>query len=48
LATGTAKATIIERWLLHDHGLPIERVSRTNTLVVLDKQAASRLPYQAR
>jgi len=48
LATGTAKATIIERWLLHDHGLPIERVSRTNTLVVLDQQAASRLPYQAR
>jgi 6-phosphogluconolactonase/glucosamine-6-phosphate isomerase/deaminase len=48
LATGTAKATIVERWLLHDHGLPIERVSRTNTLVVLDRQAASRLPYQAR
>jgi 6-phosphogluconolactonase len=48
LATGTAKATIIERWMLHDHGLPIERVSRTNTLVMLDQQAASRLPYQAR
>ena len=48
LATGTPKATIIERWMLHDHGLPIERVSRTNTLVVLDQQAASRLPYQAR
>jgi 6-phosphogluconolactonase len=48
LATGTAKATIIERWLLHDHALPIERVSRTNTLVVLDQQAASRLRSQAR
>jgi 6-phosphogluconolactonase/glucosamine-6-phosphate isomerase/deaminase len=48
LATGTAKATIIERWLLHDTGLPIERVSRTNTLVVLDQQAAARLPYQGR
>ena len=48
LATGTAKATIIERWMLHDHDLPIERVGRTNTLVVLDQQAASRLPYQAR
>ena len=48
LATGAAKATIIERWMLHDHGLPIERVGRTNTLVVLDQQAASRLPYQAR
>ena len=48
LATGSAKATIIERWMLHDHALPIDRVSRTNTLVVLDQQAASRLPYQAR
>lgn len=48
LATGAAKATIIERWMLHDHALPIERVSRTNTTVVLDQQAASRLPYQAR
>ena len=48
LATGSAKATIIERWMLHDHVLPIERVSRGNTLVVLDQQAASRLPYQAR
>jgi 6-phosphogluconolactonase/glucosamine-6-phosphate isomerase/deaminase len=48
LATGSAKATIIERWMLHDQALPIERVSRTNTLVVLDQQAASRLPFQAR
>ena len=48
LATGSAKATIIERWMLHDSALPIERVSRTNTLVMLDQQAASRLPYQAR
>ena len=48
LATGTAKATIIERWLLHDDALPIERVGRSNTLVVLDSRAAARLPYQAR
>jgi 6-phosphogluconolactonase/glucosamine-6-phosphate isomerase/deaminase len=48
LATGVAKATIIERWMLHDLGLPIERVGRTNTVVVLDQQAASRLPHQAR
>ena len=48
LATGSPKATIIERWMLHDHALPIERVSRTNTLVVLDSQSAARLPYQAR
>ena len=30
------------------HGLPVERVSRTNTIVVLDQLAAARLPYQAR
>lgn len=48
LATGSAKAPIIERWLLHDHGLPVDRVSRTNTAVVLDSGAAARLPYQAR
>ncbi len=47
LATGAPKATIVERWLLHDHGLPIERVSRANTLVVLDASAAARLPRQA-
>jgi 6-phosphogluconolactonase/glucosamine-6-phosphate isomerase/deaminase len=48
LATGTEKATIVERWLLHDGSLPVERVSRSNTLVILDAAAASRLPYQAR
>ena len=31
LATGAAKAAIVERWLLHDHALPIDRVSRTDT-----------------
>jgi 6-phosphogluconolactonase len=48
LATGTEKATIVERWLLHDGSLPVERVSRSNTLVILDAAAAARLPYQAR
>lgn len=48
LATGSTKATIIERWMLRDDALPIDRVSRTHTLVVLDQPAASRLPYQAR
>ena len=47
LATGAAKAEIIERWLLHDHTLPVDRVSRTNTSVVLDAPAATRLPHQA-
>ncbi len=45
LATGAAKAAIVERWLLHDHALPVDRVRRTNTLVMLDTQAAARLPY---
>jgi 6-phosphogluconolactonase/glucosamine-6-phosphate isomerase/deaminase len=48
LATGPAKAAVMERWLLHDPALPIERVGRANTLVVLDSLAAARLPYQAR
>jgi 6-phosphogluconolactonase len=48
LATGEAKAPVIERWLLHDHGLPVDRVGRTNTVVVLDSAAAARLPYQPR
>jgi 6-phosphogluconolactonase/glucosamine-6-phosphate isomerase/deaminase len=45
LATGAAKAVIVERWLLHDHALPIDRVSRPNTVVILDARAAARLPH---
>ena len=48
LATGPAKAAIIERWLLHDPALPINRVRRPNTQVVLDAPAAARLPHQPR
>ena len=48
LATGAEKSIIVERWLLHDSSLPIERVGRTNTAVVLDAAAATCLPYQAR
>jgi 6-phosphogluconolactonase len=48
LATGPTKAAIIERWLLHDPALPINRVRRANTLVVLDAPAAARLPHQPR
>lgn len=43
LATGDAKAAALERWLLHDRSLPIERVSRAATRVVLDAPAAARL-----
>jgi 6-phosphogluconolactonase len=48
LATGSTKAPIIERWLLHDPALPVTRVCRTGTHVVLDAAAAARLPHQAR
>jgi 6-phosphogluconolactonase len=48
LATGSAKAPVIERWLLHDPVLPVNRVVRTGTLVVLDAEAAARLQHQAR
>jgi 6-phosphogluconolactonase/glucosamine-6-phosphate isomerase/deaminase len=44
LATGQAKAPMVERWLLHDPTLPIQRVRRANTTVILDAVAASRLP----
>jgi len=44
LATGADKADVVERWLLHDHRLPIDRVHRANTVVVLDAAAAARLP----
>jgi 6-phosphogluconolactonase len=47
LATGSAKAPIMERWLLHDPALPVNRVGRTGTTLVLDAAAAARLPYQA-
>jgi 6-phosphogluconolactonase/glucosamine-6-phosphate isomerase/deaminase len=48
LATGPTKAAVVERWLLHDPALPIHRVRRTNTTVVLDAPAAARLRYQPR
>jgi len=44
LVTGAAKAPVVERWLLRDGELPIERVRRADTRLVLDRAAASRLP----
>jgi 6-phosphogluconolactonase/glucosamine-6-phosphate isomerase/deaminase len=44
LATGASKAAIVERWLLGDQRLPIDRVRRASTLVILDDAAAARLP----
>ncbi len=44
LAPGAAKATPMRRWLLEDRSLPIQRVRRTNTVVVIDEAAAAQLP----
>ena len=34
----------MRRWLLEDRSLPIQRVRRTNTVVVIDDAAAAQLP----
>ena len=47
LAPGAAKATPMRRWLLEDRLLPIQRVKRTNTVVVIDEAAAAQLPSAA-
>lgn len=44
LTTGVAKAPIVERWLLRDPGLPVDRVRRSGTIAFLDPPAASALP----
>lgn len=48
LATGADKADPVRRWLLGDHSLPVQRVHRTDTVLVLDQAAAARLPSPAR
>jgi 6-phosphogluconolactonase/glucosamine-6-phosphate isomerase/deaminase len=48
LASGAAKAAPLRGWLLHDAALPIERVHRTDTLVVVDAAAAAQLPSPSR
>ncbi|HRA84054.1 MAG TPA: 6-phosphogluconolactonase [Ilumatobacteraceae bacterium] len=44
LAPGAAKAGPMRRWLLEDRLLPIQRVRRTATVVVIDAAAAAQLP----
>ena len=44
LATGADKAAPMRGWLLRNEALPIERLHRTSTVVVLDAAAASLLP----
>lgn len=48
LAAGAAKALAMRGWLLRNEALPIERVHRTDTVVVLDEAAAGLLPLATR
>lgn len=48
LATGADKAMPMRGWLLRNEALPIERLHRTETVVVLDAEAASLLPLATR
>lgn len=48
LATGADKATSMRGWLLRDEALPIERLHRSGTVVVLDAAAAGLLPLATR
>jgi 6-phosphogluconolactonase/glucosamine-6-phosphate isomerase/deaminase len=47
-APGVEKAAPLARWLLHDQALPVERVHRTNTLLIIDRAAAADLPFAGR
>lgn len=44
LAAGADKAAAMRGWLLRSEALPIERIHRTDTVVVLDVAAAGLLP----
>jgi 6-phosphogluconolactonase/glucosamine-6-phosphate isomerase/deaminase len=48
LAAGADKATAMRGWLLRNEALPIERLHRTDTVVVLDEAAAGLLPLATR
>jgi 6-phosphogluconolactonase len=44
VVTGADKAPMVSGWMLRDPSLPIERVRRSGTVVVLDLAAAANLP----
>ncbi|MEI7546672.1 MAG: 6-phosphogluconolactonase [Actinomycetota bacterium] len=44
LVTGPAKAEPIRRWFLDDPKLPVHRVRRSDTVVIMDAAAAAALP----
>jgi len=46
-APGAEKAGPIAQWLLHRAALPVQRVSRAHTVVVIDRAAAAQLPLDA-
>ena len=48
LATGADKAPSVRGWLLRHEALPIERLHRSGTVVVLDAAAAGLLPLATR
>lgn len=48
LAVGADKAAAMRGWLLRNEALPIERLHRTDTVVVLDMAAAGLLPLATR
>jgi 6-phosphogluconolactonase/glucosamine-6-phosphate isomerase/deaminase len=41
LATGASKAEVVQRWLQRDLSLPITRVRRTNTTLIVDTAAGA-------
>jgi 6-phosphogluconolactonase/glucosamine-6-phosphate isomerase/deaminase len=47
-APGAEKAGPIAEWLLHSAALPVQRVHRSNTVVVIDLAAAAQLPLDDR
>lgn len=44
LTYGASKAPMVQRWLLHDAALPVDRLRRADTWVMLDPAAAVDLP----
>jgi 6-phosphogluconolactonase len=46
LAVGESKAAAVSRWLLDDDSQPVARLRRNDTVIVLDRAAASGLPPQ--
>ncbi|MDO8362810.1 MAG: 6-phosphogluconolactonase [Actinomycetota bacterium] len=47
LIAGASKAAPVRKWLLGDTAVPVQRVRRTGTVVVLDAAAAAGLPTPA-